>query len=359
MYTVQVLLSTYNGETYLAEQLDSILAQKEVNVKLLIRDDGSIDETTEILRTYASVHENIRYFCGENCGVVASYFRLFECADPEVDFYAFADQDDVWDADKLSIACQKLEEMRQSDSEAEAVIPEKKEEKEQSANNKKRGKKKKKKNTVAEQPAPIPAEAEPALPPLRTYQKPLLYCCDALNTDEELNPLPESMQTAGKSKIPDFRNALIENIARGGSIVFNHALMAYVRIPMPADIYMHDWWLYLVASCFGEVYYDEQSHYSYRQHGGNVLGAAAPSGSGKFFRRLKQSKTNAGHISRQAKTFQRIYRVPQDKETYLNIVTKYRDVKKYRQMGKSGQYLFRQDPKDQKIFKLMFYSNHI
>ena len=318
MYTVQVLLSTYNGEAYLKEQLDSILNQKNVAVKLFVRDDGSSDGTVDILRAYAALHENIQYLCGENCGVVASFFRLFELSDPDVDFYALSDQDDVWDEDKLSIACQKLEQMRKAKSP------------------------KKKKNDSQ----------------IRAFATPLLYCCDAWNTDNELNPLPESMQTAGKELIPDFRNALIENIARGASIVFNQALMSYIRISMPQDIYMHDWWLYLVASCFGEVYYDSAAHYKYRQHAGNTLGAAAPSGSSRFFRRLKQGRTNGGHVSRQAKAFERIYNVPEEKKQFLHILTKYQDVKAYRKMGKSGKYLFRQNKKDNRIFQLMFYSNN-
>ena len=167
MYTVQVLLSTYNGETYLKQQLDSILNQKNVAVKLFVRDDGSSDGTVDILRAYAALHDNICYLCGENCGVVASFFRLFELSDPDVDFYALSDQDDVWDEDKVSIACQKLEQMRKSKSP------------------------KKKKNDSQ----------------IRTFATPLLYCCDAWNTDDALNPLPESMQTAGKELVPDFRNA--------------------------------------------------------------------------------------------------------------------------------------------------------
>ena len=74
MYTVQVLLSTYNGETYLKQQLDSILNQKNVAVKLFVRDDGSSDGTVDILRAYAALHDNICYLCGENCGVVACFF---------------------------------------------------------------------------------------------------------------------------------------------------------------------------------------------------------------------------------------------------------------------------------------------
>ena len=361
MYKVQVLLSTYNGEAYIKEQLDSILNQEDVSVRILIRDDGSTDSTKDILRAYTALHKNVRCIHGENAGVTASFFRLFELCDSDIDFYALADQDDVWDLDKLKIACSKLEELRSSYPEVSQIIPGNdytqnashsgNENQTNTQNNKSRKKKNKKKNQHKEQPTPVYD--------VRSFPVPLLYCADALNTDENLNPLPDKMQTIGQAKIPDFRNALIENIARGASIVFNKALMSYIRISMPENVYMHDWWLYLVASCFGEVYYDSDAHYKYRQHTKNVLGAAAPSGISKLTRRLRQSKTNGGHVSKQAQSFARIYRVPEDKQLYLNIVTKYQDVKKYRKMGMSGEYLFRQDEKDNKIFKLMFRSNHL
>ena len=349
MYTVQVLLSTYNGEAYIKEQLDSILNQEGVSVRLLVRDDGSTDSTKDILRAYGALHKNIRYIYGENAGVTASFFRLFELSDETVDFYALADQDDVWDADKLKIACEKLEEMR---SEHPIAIQEDSNQNNNNNNNNNNNKSNKKKNNRKKKNKQPEYDAG-------SFPIPLLYCSDALNTDENLCPLPDRMQTIGQTRVPDFRNALIENIARGASIVFNKALMSYVRISMPQNIYMHDWWLYLVASCFGDVYYDSEAHYKYRQHAGNALGAAAPSGISKLSRRLRQSRTNGGHVSKQAEAFARIYRVPEDKQLYLNILTKYQDVKKYRKMGISGKYLFRQDKKDNRIFKLMFYSNHL
>lgn len=301
MYTVQVLLSTYNGKEYISRQIDSILNQKDVNVRLLIRDDGSTDSTPSILRYYANEHENISYFRGKNHGVTASFFRLFELADSEADFYALADQDDVWDEDKLSIACQKL---------AEHTLPS-------------------------------------------------LYCCEAVITDNNLNPIETVNTSAYKKLTPDFKNALIENIARGGSIVFNPALLKNVQIPMPGDIYMHDWWLYLVASCFGTVIYDPAPHYKYRQHDGNVLGAASSSFISRFTRRMKQSKTNGGHISRQTAAFARIYELPEDKQPSVEVINNYRSSFKYRLRGLSGKYLFRQSKGDNFIFRLMFFTNHL
>lgn len=354
MYTVQVLLSTYNGEKYIKEQIDSILKQKDVNVRLLIRDDGSTDGTNEILLSYALNNENVFYYRGENSGVVASFFRLFETADFDVDFYALADQDDVWEEDKLIVACRQLEAMRTAKDvaqHAEASVPS--DSGSQKTSGKKRGKKKKKKQQEVVQTAPADES------PIRTYRTPLLYCGASLNTNEALEPCPNQDIASGYDIVPDFRNALIENIARGGSIVFNHGLMTYVRIAMPQDIYMHDWWLYLVASCFGEVFYDATPHYKYRQHEGNVLGAATGGKLKKLRRRLIQSKTNGGHVSRQAKAFERVYHVPKDKLEYVRILTQYQTSKKYRRMGRSGEYLFRQNPSDQKIFRLMFKTNHL
>ena len=69
MIEVQVLLSSYNGERYIREQIDSILRQKDVSVKILIRDDGSTDRTVEILREYEEKWNNIQVIYGKNIGV--------------------------------------------------------------------------------------------------------------------------------------------------------------------------------------------------------------------------------------------------------------------------------------------------
>ncbi len=320
MYTVQVLLSSYNGEEYICEQIDSILRQKDVDVRLLIRDDGSTDHTPTIIREYAKEYPNVSYIRGKNCGVVASFFRLFELSDPMVNYYALADQDDVWDEDKLKIACDKLAELEP-----------------------KHGKSKKKHKSGNNNS--------------KTAELPLLYCCSSQPTTDTLEEIP-GFKEAGKELIPDFKNAIIENIARGGSLVFNQCLMSSVRIPMPKNVFMHDWWLYLVATCFGKVIYDSEAHYKYRQHSGNVLGAS-PNGLNKARRRLKQSKTNGGHIRRQMESFARIYKIPDDKAEAVNIILNYQKSFKQRLKGFSGKYLFRQNKKDNLIFRLLFFTNHL
>ena len=93
-------MSTYNGERYLREQIDSILQQIDVEIELIIRDDGSNDGTVQIIEEYASKYPCISYYCGDNVGVGKSFMELLKNA-PTADYYAFSDQDDVWLKDKL------------------------------------------------------------------------------------------------------------------------------------------------------------------------------------------------------------------------------------------------------------------
>lgn len=103
---VAVLMSTYNGEKYLSEQIDSILKQKDVRVRLLVRDDGSQDRTAEILERYRR-EGHLEWTQGENLGYTESFMQLCTHA-PQADFYAFADQDDVWLPEKLKSAIKEL-----------------------------------------------------------------------------------------------------------------------------------------------------------------------------------------------------------------------------------------------------------
>lgn len=103
---VTVLMSTYNGEKYLAEQIDSILAQKNVRVHLVVRDDGSKDSTTDLLKWYQE-NGDLEWFGGKNLGYTESFMELCVHAS-KADYYAFADQDDVWLSDKLENALKQL-----------------------------------------------------------------------------------------------------------------------------------------------------------------------------------------------------------------------------------------------------------
>lgn len=97
---VAVVMSTYNGEKYLSEQIDSILTQKDVHVELFVRDDGSTDTTRDIISNFMEKNKNIHADFGENLGWAKSFLtELFSV--PSFEYYAFSDQDDVWKPEKL------------------------------------------------------------------------------------------------------------------------------------------------------------------------------------------------------------------------------------------------------------------
>lgn len=209
-----VLLSTYNGERYLKAQLESLLHQTLPGAEILARDDGSRDGTCAILRAYAEKGA-LRWYAGENLGPARSFWKLIQDAG-EADFYAFCDQDDVWDADKLETAVRAL---AGSDSE-----------------------------------------------------KPALYCGDVRVADEKLRVVAEHMVRPAPA---DYPHALLKNLAPGCTYVFNRAARELLR-RYDADslgIELHDWTAYQLAACFGSVVYDPTPHMRYRQHGDNAIGA--------------------------------------------------------------------------------------
>lgn len=103
---VAVLLSTYNGEKYLEEQLNSLCNQTYSNLEIVIRDDGSSDGTCDLIKKYQQKHNNIKFEEGTNLGFIKSFFCLLELAD--ADYYAYCDQDDIWLENKVELAVQAL-----------------------------------------------------------------------------------------------------------------------------------------------------------------------------------------------------------------------------------------------------------
>ena len=104
---VLVLMSVYNGGKYLAVQLESIASQEGIDVSLYIRDDGSKDNSETIIREYAE-KLSIFYYRENNIGPAGSFMRLIELAEDKYDYYAFSDQDDFWEKDKLYTAVRQL-----------------------------------------------------------------------------------------------------------------------------------------------------------------------------------------------------------------------------------------------------------
>lgn len=206
---VLVLMSSYNGESYIEEQIESILAQEGCNVRLLVRDDGSTDGTRKILEKY-STNGKLRYIAGENKGPARSFLSLVIDSE-DADYYAFADQDDIWDSVKIIRGIGKL---------------------------------------------PI-------------SDRPALYCSNLNQINSESIVLQEKILP---TEIPtDFAEvATGTGYLFGCTMVFNKAMKKYIESHgMPEYLIMHDIWLGMIASLFGNLIYDSNSYIAYRVHNDN------------------------------------------------------------------------------------------
>lgn len=210
---VCILLSTYNGELYLEEQLESLIRQEGVEIRILVRDDRSKDSTCEILNKWQD-KGLLTWYTGVNKGPAQSFMDLLYHA-PEADYYAFCDQDDVWLPDKLKVAVSKLE----------------------------------------------------MLPDITTV--PAMYFSTQMLVDANLNELGINQI----NYIFSFGESLLRNPAGGCTIVFNKALQRELIAYHPAFVSMHDSWTYRVCLAIGgHIVYDPVPHILYRQHGHNVVG---------------------------------------------------------------------------------------
>lgn len=226
MERVCVLLSTYNGEKFIKTQVHSILNQTNVCVEIIIRDDGSTDNTVKIIKDFQLGNTNIKLLLGENIGYAKSFLTLLTLAPNTYDYYAFADQDDVWDCDKLYCAIQYI---------GKCTIP-------------------------------------------------ILYGCNLRLVDEGLNFISEMKVP----RIDDFEKGryLIDKYGYGCTMVLNQALRKLVICSTPSSGISHDNWVGLVAVFCGEFLFDNSCHISYRQHDQNVTGGR-DSFYSKWKRRLK------------------------------------------------------------------------
>lgn len=212
--TVSVLLSTYNGEKYIREMVDSILAQEGVSVKLIIRDDGSSDGTKDILEEYG---DRITVDYAANAGVGVSFMNLVYAASDETDYYAFSDQDDIWLPDKLSRAIALL----------------------------------------------------------AGHREPALYASNQTLVDANLNKIQDRHSTSPDCSIYQI---LCRNKLSGCTMVWNKELQRLLireeSRPTAALLKkrIHDVWVGAVAASVGSICFDMESGILYRQHENNVVG---------------------------------------------------------------------------------------
>jgi glycosyltransferase involved in cell wall biosynthesis len=214
---VAILLATFHGQKYLADQLDSIAAQTYSNWVVWASDDGSNDDTRHILEAYRAKwgSDRLSIHSGPSEGIAANFLSMICQVQVQAGYFAYSDQDDIWEACKLQRAVAWL------------------------AN----------------------------LPP----NTPGLYCSRTRLVDAGNRPIGYSPLFA---KAPGFANALVQSIGGGNTMVLNRAARALMRgAGQGVDVVAHDWWTYmLVSGSGGNVFYDAYPSVRYRQHDGNVVG---------------------------------------------------------------------------------------
>lgn len=232
MSAVDIVLATYNGEKYLDQQLDSIIAQSYTNWRLLISDDGSSDKTLSIIEKYTRADKRILLVNkNRQGGVVKNFSKALEFVTSN--YIMFSDQDDYWLPEKITHL----------------------------------------KGMLCEQER-------------LTGNVPLLVFSDLVVVDENLKILKPSF-FIGTGLNPtynfDTRFLLWRSTVYGCTVMFNKPLYD-VATPFSPEVTMHDQWFALMASLTGHVLYSKESHVYYRQHANNVVGAKERT----LFARLKR-----------------------------------------------------------------------
>ncbi len=222
MTQVDILLATFNGDNFLAEQIDSIINQSYTGWKLFIRDDGSTDGTNEIIQTYQNKFPNKVFIVTNNngnAGVIANFSELLTHSSSP--YIMFCDQDDTWLADKIQLALEKMQEVEQLDP-----------------------------------------------------SHPILVHTDLKVVNSDLTILSNSYWSYQRIEphYDTLNRLLVQNIITGCTVMINREL-AELALPIPKDVIMHDWWIALIAASFGHINHINTPTVLYRQHSNNDTGA--------------------------------------------------------------------------------------
>ena len=231
---IAILLSTYNGTKYLEEQLDSILNQTYSNYVIVARDDGSYDDTIQLLNKYAKKFTDKFHLLEQdllNLGASDSFCYLIEYVlenkqslGLESAYMMFCDQDDIWSLEKID---KQIDEMIKVE-----------------------------KHQTGTKPIPV------------------LIHSNLRVVSEDKSLIAESFVHYQGLEIERnrFTNLVISNVVTGCTAFINEAL-ARKAVPVSKEAIMHDWWLSLVASAFGKLVFIDAPLVSYRQHDTNAIGA--------------------------------------------------------------------------------------
>jgi glycosyltransferase involved in cell wall biosynthesis len=222
---IYILLSTYNGITYLDEFLESLQAQTYLSWKLIVRDDGSSDNSSNVVtQFFKDISQQLIILNDtKNIGAKESFDLLLNEAlqQKDCEYIMFADQDDVWKKDKIERTLSKMNSIEKEDS-----------------------------------------------------ATPILVHTDLHVSDENLNIINNSLwshENNNPSK-STLNYLFFQNTATGCTMMINREL-ASLAYPIAKEAIMHDWWINMVASKFGKVAFIDTPTIFYRQHGANTIGA--------------------------------------------------------------------------------------
>ncbi|MDU2205015.1 MAG: glycosyltransferase [Thomasclavelia ramosa] len=237
---VLVLMSSYNGQQYICEQIRSILAQTHVNLTLLVRDDGSSDGTQEILYKISSEKQNVQFRAGENIGAAASFLDLMYSLDniEAYDFIALSDQDDIWLPDKMIKAINAID----------------------------------------------------------CFNTPALYYSALCVFDNKTNEEKMICNTIEYT----FEESLFKSNSPGCTMLINSiGINRLLRNGKPKSVVMHDSYIYQFFKAHNyEIVYDKCSYIKYRVHGNNV--SVKKSGFSGYIKHIKKIYINQKKLRRDA-----------------------------------------------------------
>jgi glycosyltransferase involved in cell wall biosynthesis len=217
---ITILLASYNGAKYIAEQIESIIKQTYTNWQLFIRDDGSTDNSVDIIKSYCSSDARIHLITDSlgNLGSVGNFSALMQHIQHIKGYTMFSDQDDIWLPEKIETTLNAM----------------------------------------------LDLEAK------HSADHPLLVYTNFVYVDESLNPIASKKDfSATKIKHLKLSHLLVQNPVYGCTMMINKKLLLLVGT-IPAVAENHDYWIALTASAFGKIKYLDNKTILYRQHGKNI-----------------------------------------------------------------------------------------
>ncbi|MCM1245165.1 MAG: glycosyltransferase family 2 protein [Roseburia sp.] len=223
MAQIHIVLTTYNGEKYIREQLDSLLENDFKDIYIEVCDDGSSDGTVQIVREYTERYDCIGFHQNEkNLGYTMNFMEgIRRSRSP---YIMLCDQDDIWHRDKIRKTYERMKQLEQENTE----------------------------------------------------KMPLMVFTDAMNFDSEDGKELGSFHKTSHLDVEklDTAHLFMENKCIGCTIMINAEVRNYLRV-LPQEIRVHDWWLALICSHFGKISYIEETTLHYRQHSGNMIGGSS------------------------------------------------------------------------------------